>query len=132
MHPPKNCPLCDCGVLVPTKSVQTAPLREYWSKIGYELSVHHADYPEAFTVFSCIDCGLGTFAPLVLGGPALYEKLGANEFYYPATRWDHQTALSFLRKHDVQSGFEFGCGSGIFLESASRVCSTAVGLDFNP
>jgi SAM-dependent methyltransferase len=62
----------------------------------------------------------------------LYEKLAAHEFYYPATRWDHQTALTFLKKAGVRSVFEFGCGSGRFLEFARRISNEAVGVDFNP
>lgn len=128
---PISCPLCQCNVLVPTKFVPTAPLREYWSKAGYELSAHHAGYPDVFAVYTCIQCGLGTFAPQALGGPALYERLGAKEFYYPTTRWDHQSALTFLHKRGVRSVFEFGCGSGHFLEFVSRISAAAVGVDFN-
>lgn len=128
---PDACPLCGFRVLVPTKTVPTSPLQQYWANLGYDLSAHHKNFPATFSVFTCVQCGLGTYAPQAIGGSNLYEKLGVQEFYYPSTRWDHQTALGFLHQRGVKSLFEFGCGSGQFLNFASRLVSEAVGVDFN-
>lgn len=128
---PAACPLCQCGVLVLTKTIPTAPLRGYWINAGYDLETHHPGFPASFSVFTCIECGLGTFLPQIVGASALYEKLAEQEFYYPTTRWDHQTALMFLQQRRVASILEFGCGNGQFLKYAAHVAGRVAGVDFN-
>jgi SAM-dependent methyltransferase len=127
----KKCPLCNFEILVLTKEVETAPLRAYWEDVGYRLEAHHEAFPEKFSVFSCVQCGLGTFFPQAVGGSVLYEALGCQGFYYPSTRWDHQTALRFLQSRHVESILEFGCGDGKFLDYGSRIAKESVGFDFN-
>jgi SAM-dependent methyltransferase len=78
-----------------------------------------------------MQCGLGSFSPQIVGGANLYETLAKQKFYYPATRWDHQTALLFLQRRCVGSILEFGCGNGRFLSYASRSANKACGFDFN-
>jgi SAM-dependent methyltransferase len=128
---PPVCPLCHGTAMLRAKSLATAPLRKYWKTLGYVLDAHHPDFPDAFTVLSCVRCGLGTFSPPIIGCPELYEVLGAHSFYYEPARWDHRYAAGFLQKQNLKAFLEFGCGDGQFLDCVGEIVPKVVGVDFN-
>jgi SAM-dependent methyltransferase len=126
------CPLCRSTAGLRTKQVSAGPIRKYWRSLGYPLDDHHPDFPEMFSVLTCVRCGIGTFSPQIVGGPALYEALGRHKFYYETGRWDHQFAAKFLHGQKLKSLLEFGSGDGLFLDCVSRIVPKVVGIDFNP
>jgi len=128
----RRCPLCGGRGWFEVRTLPTAPISSYWSRIGVYLDTEYSPWPLEFSQHQCVHCGVHSYSPMVVGKPFLYASLAAQNWYYPGVKWEFIDVLQFLSGRGIGKLLEFGCGRGRFLSAARHVIPTAVGVEFNP
>lgn len=107
-----RCPLCGKQKSVLIESLKTQDIIKAYKK---QLNI---DVTDEFTTtnkieyYSCLECNLEYFIPMVSGSWKLYEDLQRYAWYYLDEKDEYNIALKFIKKKD--SLLEVGAGRGSF------------------
>jgi SAM-dependent methyltransferase len=100
----------------------------YKEKFGYNAASYFIDVPEV-GVYRC-DTGFGFYYPFSLvGDESLYRSLFTLEWKHQEDRWEHETALPYIRSGDKV--LDVGCSEGYFLAKAQNKGAAAFGIELN-
>jgi hypothetical protein len=83
----------------------------------------------SYRMLRCSDCELEFAWPMRSPNPDWYQIAYQTLPLYPAARWEFQACLDVFNTKDFV--FEFGCGSGAFLEQCGQKSIKAAGVDFS-
>jgi 2-polyprenyl-3-methyl-5-hydroxy-6-metoxy-1,4-benzoquinol methylase len=87
---------------------------------------------DKISVYQCLDTGYCFYYPLNLEGDGAFyaEFFKIHEDYYPAWKWEHAQADTWIKPQ--QKLLELGCGNGHFLGKIKDKGVNVVGLELNP
>jgi 2-polyprenyl-3-methyl-5-hydroxy-6-metoxy-1,4-benzoquinol methylase len=101
-------------------------IQEYHRQLRVDVSRFFGALDE-IGIFQCEDTGYVYYRPFTIAGDdRFYGELQRHPWYYMNWKWEHETALLYLRPE--MHVLEIGCGEGGFLQ---RVGGSAVGLELN-
>ena len=86
---------------------------------------------EIVRLYRCDRTGYRFYYPFNISGDSeFYSQLEKYDWYYMATKWEHDEALKYIRSRDAV--LEIGAARGDFLRRAMRIeKTTCVGLELN-
>lgn len=79
----------------------------------------------------CVECGLISFYPSIIGDAAFYSQLSTDAAYYPDSKWEFDKAIEVISQYKPASILEIGCGEGHFLSLISGCANRVLGVDIN-
>lgn len=83
----------------------------------------------AYALHRCTACRLEFAQPLAAPSATWYGILYGNAALYPASRWEYGAVAAQL--HANHAVIDYGCGSGLFLESIRGDVRQSIGIDFS-
>lgn len=85
---------------------------------------------ETIYIYKCLDTGFRFFYPFNIAGDGkFYEQFQQFDWYYMDWKWEHETALQYIRPS--MKVLEVGCARGSFIEKLSKSNIDSVGLELN-
>jgi len=131
-----QCPGCGCGggEQKPLEKINIAEQHQKYAPANPEVCRRLTDEAEksapSYQMLCCANCGLEFADPMRSPNASWYALAYQTLALYPQARWEFQTCLNALGPSDEV--FEFGCGSGAFLEHCHAKKIKARGVDFSP
>lgn len=120
-----KCPLCGCLNTRKVRTIDVEPvIKLWWEFFKTDIRTEFRGCSQ-LELWRCRRCRLFFFFPdTVVGSPQMYAELSRVDWYYPAWKWEYETALADLR--GCRRVLEIGCGSGSFMVGAKREASLCV------
>lgn len=104
-------------------------INAYRKVLGINVSANFEGV-NSITKYQCLDTTYQFFEPYsVMGDGGFYAKLQEFEWYYSKWKWEHEIALSIIKKDDKV--LEIGSGLGYFLKALIKKTDNAVGIEMN-
>jgi 2-polyprenyl-3-methyl-5-hydroxy-6-metoxy-1,4-benzoquinol methylase len=126
------CPGCGDNNQQPLEKINLAEQHRHYApddKVTRErLTAEAQKAAPSYNILRCTKCEL-EFASPMRSPPASWYALAYQALpLYPQTRWEFHACLRRFSRSD--SVFEFGCGSGAFLQLCAKKGIPVVGVDF--
>jgi len=133
------CPICKS--LLQTNGTQYSidQLLELWKPIIFTSQTieEHRAQSQNTRMYSCPNCELDIFLPIIIGTPQFYmeayslesSQITPNTFTYSDDKWEFEEAMEDLK--GCQSILEIGCGNGSFLDKIKPNFPIVIGVEFN-
>ena len=125
------CPLCQSQARSHIGAIPTAPIHDYWRRFGYDIKRFHDPIPEKLEKYSCLNCALIRYHPVMIGADKLYQTESDHIDYYETNKWEFISVLSYIKKQKFQNLLDYGCGDGNFIKLVSSFIKNTQGFDFN-
>ncbi len=110
-----DCPLCHAPHPEPVETIEVGDLDHFYRQ-HFDLAVSdHFPGVAELRFYSCPDCSLKYFSPLVTGSHEFYLKLNRQPWYYLEEKREYRTAASFIPPGSKV--LDIGCGEGKFARS---------------
>lgn len=113
----KRCPLCD-GESKVIKFLECMDIVKGYEHI-YNEKIDATMFEGNYRLRKCKKCSLIFADPMKTGSDAFYSWITKHPNYYPAKdnpRWEWQETVEYIKKNNISSILEIGCGEGAFLE----------------
>jgi 2-polyprenyl-3-methyl-5-hydroxy-6-metoxy-1,4-benzoquinol methylase len=127
------CPACNGHASRRLELVEVAEQNRDFSPENQEtqLALNKAAAETAlhYSMFKCDHCGIEYSDPMRAPSAEWYQLVYEALDLFPADRWEFHEVLRRIPKGEHL--FEFGCGSGSFLERCKRAGVLASGMDFS-
>ena len=132
MIDPKRCPACDGNQHHRLEKIDLEQQHQKYAphapEICQRLTEKARETASSYQMFGCASCGLEFAWPMRSPNSDWYGIAYQTLKLYPDSRWEFHACLKEFR--DSDEVFEFGCGSGAFLELCARQTIPATGSDF--
>ncbi len=107
------------GEVIRIKIIETSVLiSKYKSKLNIDVNRFFRDIP-IISLFECKDTKYKFFYPYTIyGDDRFYEQLQDTKGYYLPWKWEHKTAIEYIKPND--NLLEIGAARGAFLEGLKK------------
>jgi SAM-dependent methyltransferase len=86
---------------------------------------------DVITLYRCDQCGVQFFIPIITGTDHFYREI-TGDGYYVSAKWEFRRAVRDLRRRNISTVLDVGCGTGEFLALLrSTIGIVGTGFDFN-
>jgi 2-polyprenyl-3-methyl-5-hydroxy-6-metoxy-1,4-benzoquinol methylase len=130
---PYKCPVCNSNLKSQDKKYELNTLMNLWKEINVHFSDKVIAELEAQTIYTelytCPNCHLEAFFPILNGTPDFYRELQSKMKYYEEDKWDFHEALNDTI--GTKSVIEIGCGPGNFLIKCIEKKIESYGTEYN-
>lgn len=89
---------------------------------------------EISSLYKCSQCAFMAFIPPMAGTPNFYNDITIDSDYYVHEKWEFKKTFELIKKYNVKSLLDYGCGGGSFLRQVLQKFSHIAldGFDKNP
>jgi trans-aconitate methyltransferase len=130
---PMICPACNGKSGIPLEVVDVTQQHQYYApknkEIQLALNAAAAEGALQYQMLRCAQCGIEFSDPMRAPSANWYHLAYRTMDLFRVDRWEFNEVLRRIPKEE--NLFEFGCGSGAFLELCQQCGIPAAGMDFS-
>jgi SAM-dependent methyltransferase len=82
-----------------------------------------------YDIYKCENCLFEYSNPMISGSTNFYNWITKHSIYYPSERWEWWIVIEYIKRNNINSILEIGCGNGDFLNLCKSSGINCVGLD---